>query len=76
MGEITLGNRIENLRESINDPQTELAEKFGVSKQTLYKYENNIVTNIPSDKIKLIAKTLGPLHILWNGKMNDLLRKS
>ncbi|WP_369794744.1 helix-turn-helix domain-containing protein [Eubacterium sp. SB2] len=51
------GDRIKNLRESINVLQTELAEKIGVSKQTLYKYENNIVTNIPSYKIELIAKT-------------------
>nr|WP_242843822.1 MULTISPECIES: helix-turn-helix transcriptional regulator [Clostridia] len=41
----------------MNVLQTELAEKIGVSKQTLYKYENNIVTNIPSYKIELIAKT-------------------
>ena len=27
-----------------------------VSKQTLYKYENNIITNIPSDKIEGLAK--------------------
>lgn len=53
----TIGDRIKNLRESINVLQTELAEKIGVSKQTLYKYENNIVTNIPSYKIELIAKT-------------------
>ena len=38
--------------------QTELAEKIGVSKQTLYKYENNIVTNIPSTKIELLAEKL------------------
>lgn len=55
---MTLGDRIKKQRELINISQTELAEKIGISKQTLYKYENNIVTNIPSDKIELIAKAL------------------
>ena len=41
-----LGDRIKNLR--INNKMTleEVGEKIGVSKQTLYKYENNIITNI------------------------------
>lgn len=51
-----LGDRIKNLR--INNKMTleEVGEKIGVSKQTLYKYENNIITNIPSDKIEGLAK--------------------
>lgn len=63
---MTIGDRIKKQRESINISQTELAEKIGISKQTLYKYENNIVTNIPSDKIELIAKVLGttPSYIM------------
>lgn len=50
------GDRIKNLR--INNKMTleEVGEKIGVSKQTLYKYENNIITNIPSDKIEGLAK--------------------
>ena len=39
--------------------QESLANKIGTTKQTIYKYENDIITNIPSDKIELIAKTLG-----------------
>lgn len=53
-----VGNRIKHLREQRAVSQTELAGKIGVSKQTLYKYENNIITNIPSDKIELLAKFL------------------
>nr|DAL29296.1 MAG TPA_asm: helix-turn-helix domain protein [Caudoviricetes sp.] len=50
------GDRIKNLR--INNKMTleEVGERIGVSKQTLYKYENNIITNIPSDKIEGLAK--------------------
>ena len=55
---MTVGDRIKRARENACIGQTELAEKILVSKQTLYKYENNIITNIPSDKIEDIAKVL------------------
>lgn len=53
------GNRIRSLREALGLSQVAMAEKIGVSKQTLYKYENDIITNIPSDKIEEIAKVTG-----------------
>lgn len=40
------GERIKELREHIGLSQVQLADKIGVSKQTLYKYENNVITNI------------------------------
>ena len=55
----TVGDRIKALRTDAGVSQTELAERIKVSKQTLYKYENNIITNIPSDKIEAIASALG-----------------
>lgn len=60
------GERIRQLRESNNMSQTELASRIDVSKQTLYKYENNIVTNIPSDKIEAIANVfhVSPSYIM------------
>lgn len=51
--------RIARLRELMNIGQSELAERIGVSKQTLYKYENGIVSNVPSDKIEAMAKIFG-----------------
>lgn len=56
---MTVGERIKKTRESLGITQTELASQTGISKQNLYKYENNIITNIPSDKIEIIAKRLG-----------------
>ena len=53
---MTRGERIRQMRESADLGLTELADKIGVSKQTLYKYENDIITNIPSDKIEAIAE--------------------
>lgn len=56
---MTKGQRIKLLRDSISMSQVDMADRIGVSKQTLYKYENDIVTNIPSDKIEEIAKLVG-----------------
>lgn len=53
---MTIGERIKEIRLNMNMSQVEFADKIGVSKQTLYKYENNIITNIPSDKIEASAK--------------------
>ena len=66
---MTKGERIKKRREELGLPQTEVADSIGVSKQTLYKYENDIVTNIPSDKIEALARKLGvtPAYILgWD----------
>jgi transcriptional regulator with XRE-family HTH domain len=52
---MTKGQRIRNAREKAHVSQTDFADKIGVSKQTLYKYEHDIVTNIPSNIIELIA---------------------
>lgn len=50
------GDKIKNLRIQNKMTLEELGKRIGVSKQTLYKYENNIITNIPSDKIEGLAK--------------------
>ncbi len=62
----TIGMRIKEIREKSGYSQTDMAGKIGVSKQTLYKYENGIVTNIPSDKIENIAKLcrVSPAYIM------------
>ena len=70
---MTKGDRIKHLREKVKKTQVELADLIGVSKQTLYKYENNIVTNIPSDKIEAIAKYTAstPEYIMGWTNEND-----
>lgn len=55
---MTVGDRIRICREIKGISQTELANSLKINKQNLYKYENNIITNIPSDKIEAIAKKL------------------
>ena len=63
---MTKGERIAQLREDRGMSQTELAGKVGVLKQTLYKYENNIITNIPSNTVEKLAEALGttPIYIM------------
>lgn len=55
---MTVGDRIRERREYLGISQIDLAKKIHVLKQTLYKYEMNIITNIPSDKIEKMAKIL------------------
>ena len=71
---MTIGERIKMAREKNGIAQTDLAIKIGVSKQTLFKYENGIVTNIPSDKIEEIAKIthVSPAYIMgWEDNLNN-----
>ena len=70
---MTIGERIKELRNRLNMSQVAFADKINVSKQTLYKYENNLITNIPSDKIEAIAKigNTTPEYILgWTSNPN------
>ena len=63
---MTIGERIKQLRTKKNISQVDFADKINVSKQTLYKYENGIVTNIPSDRIEAIAKlcNISPAYLM------------
>lgn len=55
---MTIGERIKRRRIQLGYSQTWLADKIGISKQQMYKYENGVITNIPSDKIEDIANAL------------------
>jgi len=52
---MTIGEKIKQLRESKKITQTELASVLKTTKQNIYKYETGIISNIPSDKIEIIA---------------------
>lgn len=71
---MSIGKRIKEIRISKNITQDELALKIGTTKQTIYKYENEIVTNIPSQKIELISNALNttPDYLMgWSDKSTD-----
>ncbi len=70
---MTVGDRIRKCREDSGMSQTDLAKKLNVSKQTLYKYEMNIITNIPSDKIERIGEFLdvSPSYLMgWHDNIS------
>lgn len=72
---MTLGERIKFFRERKGLGQTELASLVNISKQSLYKYENNIITNIPSDKIEMITKKLDTTPAIlmgWESNVSPL----
>ena len=55
---MSVGLRIKSAREQRNMTLDEVAKRCDTTKQTIYKYENEIVTNIPYDKIVLLSKAL------------------
>ena len=63
---MTKGQRILELRESKGISQVDLADRVGILKQTLYKYENDLITNIPSETVEKLAEALGttPIYIM------------
>ena len=81
MNKLTIGERIKNLRTSLELSQEELAVAVGTKKQTIHKYETGIITNIPASKIKGMADKLGttPAYLMgWVDneaieKKNDIL---
>ena len=54
----TQGERIKRLREKAGLTLEEVGKEIGLTKQAIYKYENDIVTNIPYDRIILLSKAL------------------
>lgn len=51
-------DNIQNARKKKGITQEELAKKIGVTQQTVQKYENGLISNIPADKIVAICRTL------------------
>ena len=54
-----IGDRIRYYRELAGLTMEELAKKTGVQKSAINKYEKGVVTNIPINRVVLIADALG-----------------
>lgn len=54
----TIGERIAELRLQRGMTQSELGDAVGESKQTIYKYERGIISNIPLTKVEALAQAL------------------
>ncbi len=54
----SLNENIKKARSASNKTLEEVAAIVGVSRQTIQKYESGVISNIPSDKVELLAKAL------------------
>lgn len=71
---MSIGQRIKVAREHLGMTQDEVAKLCKTTKQTIFKYENEIVTNIPYDKIELLSAALNvtPSYLFgWNENRNS-----
>ena len=74
---MSIGQKIKQARERLNMTQDELARLCKTTKQTIYKYENEVVTNIPYEKIVLLSKALSvsPSYLFgWEKNSPDELQ--
>ena len=51
--------KLKELRKSRGLTLDELALRIGTSKQTIHRYENGIITNVPPEKVESLAVALG-----------------
>jgi transcriptional regulator with XRE-family HTH domain len=55
---MSIGEKIKELREARNMSLDDVAKLCCTTRQTIYKYENGIITNIPYDRIILLSNAL------------------
>lgn len=70
---MSIGQRIKIAREKSGMTMEEVAKRCNTTKQTIFKYESEIVTNIPYDKIVLLSNALSvsPSYLFeWDEKEN------
>ena len=53
-----IANKLKSLRKAKKMTQDELAAALGTSKQTIHRYENGIISNIPPEKVEKLAAAL------------------
>lgn len=67
----TIGNRIHSIRKEKGYTLEAIAKLVGTSRQTIQRYENGIISNIPAEKIEALARALEttPSTLLgWNSE--------
>ena len=56
---MTIGERIKARREELGMSVTELAERLGKNRATVYRYENGDIKEMPTPVLEPLAKVLG-----------------
>lgn len=68
---MNIGERIRMCRENMDITQAELARLINTTKQTIYKYEAGIITNIPTDRIERLSSifNVAPSYLMgWKDR--------
>lgn len=71
---MTIGKRIREERLRCSLSQEEVAKALNTTKQAIYKYESDIVTNIPMDKVEKLSILFGvtPSFLMgWDEEENS-----
>lgn len=68
------GNKLRALRKTKKITLDELAARVGTSKQTIHRYENGVINNIPPEKVERLAIALGttPSELMGWGEFSAL----
>ena len=73
-----LKKTLKTLRKERGYTLESLAERIGTSKQTIHRYENGTITNIPPEKVEALAEALGvtPAMLMgWSDERAELLSR-
>lgn len=75
---MAIKDRLKYRRNELEMTLEDVAQIVGVTRATIQKYENGIISNIPSDKIELLAKALqvSPSYLMgWDEAVIDGIRE-
>lgn len=75
---MAIKDRLKLLRARQDMTLEEVAKAVGVTRATIQKYENGIISNIPSDKIEALARVLRttPAYLMgWDTDTNSTTEK-
>ena len=74
---MTTAENIRRLRRAARMSMESLGEHLGVSRQTVFRYENGTFVNIPRDKIEKMAERVYAAQLLMEGKTyNQVMEQS
>ncbi len=68
-----LSNNLKKLRRERGMTLDELARALGTSRQTIHRYENGVIANVPPEKVEQLAEALGvsPSALMgWGGELD------
>lgn len=68
-----LSNNLKKLRRERGMTLDELARVLGTSRQTIHRYENGVIANVPPEKVEQLAAALGvsPSALMgWGGELD------